>query len=56
MQQFSLVYNNLFVFPEPVDEPRSTYACCQFMQGNSKDTDVKHLGGFHMSIEKESHS
>ena len=26
MQQFSTVYNNLFVFPEPVDEPRPTYS------------------------------
>ena len=26
MQQFSLVYNNLFVFLEPVDEPRPAYA------------------------------
>ena len=26
MKQFSLVYNNLFVFLEPVDEPRPTYA------------------------------
>ena len=32
MQQFSLVYNNLFVFLEPVDEPRSTYDCGQLMQ------------------------
>ena len=35
MQQFSLVYNNLFVFLEPVDEPRPTYACGQLMQGSS---------------------
>ena len=32
MQQFSLVYNNLFVFLEPVDEPRPTYDCGQLMQ------------------------
>ena len=31
MQQFSLVYNNLFVFLEPVDQPRPTY------QGSSSD-------------------
>ena len=36
MQQFSLVCNNLFVFLEPVDEPRPTYACGQFMQGSSR--------------------
>ena len=35
MQQFSLVYNNLFVFLEPVDEPRPTYDCGQLMQGSS---------------------
>ena len=35
MQQFSLVYNNLFVFLEPVDEPWPTYACVQLMQGSS---------------------
>ena len=35
MQQFSLVYNNLFVFLEPVDELRPTYACGQLMQGSS---------------------
>ena len=38
MQQFSLVYNkfsNLFAFLEPVDEPRPTYACGQFMQGTA---------------------
>ena len=35
MQQFSLVYNNLFVFLEPVDEPRPTYACGQLMQSSS---------------------
>ena len=35
MQQFSLVYNNLFVFLEPADEPRPTYVCGQFMQGSS---------------------
>ena len=34
MQQFSLVYNNLFVFLEPVDEPRPTYDCGQLMQGS----------------------
>ena len=33
MQQFSLVYNKLFVFLEPVDEPRPTYDCGQLMQG-----------------------
>ena len=32
MQQFSLVYNNLFVFLEPVDEPRPTYDCGQLVQ------------------------
>ena len=32
MQQFSLVYNNLFVFLEPVDEPRPTYDYSQLMQ------------------------
>ena len=35
MQQFSLVYNNIFVFLELVDEPRPTYGCGQFMQGSS---------------------
>ena len=35
MQQFSLVYNNIFVFLEPVDEPRPTYTCGQLMQGSS---------------------
>ena len=35
MQQFSLVYNNLFVILEPVDEPRLTYDCGQLMQGSS---------------------
>ena len=35
MQQFSLVYNNLFVFLEPVDEPRPTYDCGQLMQSSS---------------------
>ena len=35
MQQFSLVYNHLFVFLEPVDEPRPTYDCSQLMQGSS---------------------
>ena len=35
MQQFSLVYNNLFVFLEPVDELRPTYDCGQLMQGSS---------------------
>ena len=35
LQQFSLVYNNLCVFLEPVDEPRPTYACGQLMQGSS---------------------
>ena len=35
MQQFSLVYNNLFVFLEPVDEPWPTYGCGQLMQGSS---------------------
>ena len=35
MLQFSLVYNNLFVFLEPVDEPRPTYDCGQLMQGGS---------------------
>ena len=37
MQQFSLVYNNVFVFLEPVDEPRPTYDCGQLMQGSSSD-------------------
>ena len=36
MQQLSLVYNNLFVFLEPVDEPWPTYDCGQLMQGSSK--------------------
>ena len=40
MQQLSLVYNNLFVFLEPVDEPLPTYACGQFMQGSSTIIDV----------------
>ena len=35
MQQFSLLYNNLFVFLEPVDELRPTYVRGQFMQGSS---------------------
>ena len=35
MQQFSLVYNNLFVFLEPEDEPRPTYAHGQYIQGSS---------------------
>ena len=35
MQQFSLVYNNLLVFLEPVDEPRPTYDCGQLMEGSS---------------------
>ena len=35
MQQFSLVYNNMFVFLEPVDEPQPTYDCGQLMQGSS---------------------
>ena len=35
MQQFSLVYNNLFVFLEPVDEPWPTYDCGQLIQGSS---------------------
>ena len=35
MQQFSLVYNNLFVFLEPVHELRPTYDCGQLMQGSS---------------------
>ena len=35
MQQFPLVYNYLFVFLEPVDEPRPTYDCGQLMQGSS---------------------
>ena len=33
--QFSLVYNNLFVFLESVDEPQPTYDCGQLMQGSS---------------------
>ena len=42
-QQFSLVYNNLFVFLEPVDEPWPTYACGQFMQGSSNSiADTRH--------------
>ena len=41
MQQFSLVYNNLFVFLEPVDEPRPTYDCGQLMQGTTRvDTKI----------------
>ena len=32
---YILVYNNLFVFLEPVDELRPTYACGQFMQVSS---------------------
>ena len=43
MQQFSLVYNNIFVFLEPVDEPRPTYACGQFMQGSSTVQDKLRL-------------
>ena len=39
MQQFSMVYNNLFVFLEPVDEPRPTYDCGQLMQGSSTGGD-----------------
>ena len=39
MQKFSLVYNNLFVFLEPVDEPRPTYDCGQLMQGRSSKRD-----------------
>ena len=39
MQQFSLVYNNLFVFLEPVDEPRPTHDCSQLMQGSSTGID-----------------
>ena len=35
MQQFSLVYNNLFVFLEAVDELRTTYDCGRLMQGCS---------------------
>ena len=34
MQQFSLVYNNLFVFLEPVDEPWPTCDCGQLMKGS----------------------
>ena len=37
MQQFSFVYNNLFVFLEPVDEPQPTYDCGQLMQGSSTE-------------------
>ena len=29
------MYNNLFVFLEPVDEPRPTYDCGQLMQSSS---------------------
>ena len=36
MQQFSLVYNNLYVFLEPVDELRPTYDCGQLMQGTAQ--------------------
>ena len=46
MQEFSLVYNNLFVFLESVDEPRPTYACGQFMQGSSIMSTP--LGGGHI--------
>ena len=35
MQQFSLVYNSLFVFLEHVDEPRPIYDCGQLMQCSS---------------------
>ena len=35
MQQFTLVYNKLFVFQEPADDPWPTHACGQFMQGSS---------------------
>ena len=35
MQQFSLVYNNVFVFLEPVDELRPIYDRGQLMQGSS---------------------
>ena len=31
----ALVYNDLFVFLEPVDEPRPTCDCGQLMQGSS---------------------
>ena len=41
MQQFSLLYNNLFVFLEPVDEPQPTYDCGQLMQGSSMARNVK---------------
>ena len=41
MQQFSLVYNNLSVFLEAVDEPRPTYACGQLMQGSSTNIPQK---------------
>ena len=40
MQQFSLVYNNLFVFLEPVDEPRPNYDCGQLMQGSSRFIEI----------------
>ena len=43
MQQFSLVYNNLFVFLEPVDEPRRTYDCGQLMQGSSSGDEPVHV-------------
>ena len=41
MQQFSLVYNNLCFFLEPVDEPRPTYDCGQLMQGSSSEDKVR---------------
>ena len=44
MQQFSLVYNNLFVSLEPVDEPRPTYACGQLMQGTASRRNLAQLG------------
>ena len=31
-----MVYNNLFVFLEPVNEPRPTYNCGQLEQGSSR--------------------
>ena len=40
MQQFSLVYNNLLVFLEPVDEPWPTYDCGELMQGSSRDNEI----------------
>ena len=47
MQQFSLVYNNLFVFLEPVDEPQPTYACGQLMQGTAWRHIMAHASNWH---------